>query len=268
MQLVQKQYFRQVFHAVCGQLVICCFIVGLTIEGQADEVERDRISQPNDPTAATADDSSPPPEFPTWWVEKGVTSSTPHKVNNYAVGNLGQLKHFALRAMEHMDEYLPGGAGEAIHTMVEGFARFDSENPQANYRVVNLGQTKNVAEAFYRRLESVGYVRFEAGWRPWDPSTPKEKNYAVCNLGQIKNVFSWDLSKGEFDSDGNGILECEQDDDGDGISNFDEWLLQRELERAAKDQTEAVATANAATTENAAIENEEIDPKSTNLSHE
>ena len=150
--------------------------------------------------------------FPQWWIEKGVTSSDPEGVDNLAVANIGQLKHFASKARDHLDDFLPGGAGQAIDEMVDGFATFDPNKPWANYSVVNIGQVKNVAEKFYLRLEEVGYVGsgFKTGSRPWDPDTPVKGNYTIACTGQLKNVFSFDVSAGEFDSDGDGVLDCFQ----------------------------------------------------------
>ena len=140
-------------------------------------------------------------QFPEWWVTKRVTSADPFAPDNLAVANLGQLKHFASKACEHMDDHLPGGAGKEIHEMVNAFTPFDPKEPRANFAVVNLGQLKNVAEKFYKRLDEVNYTGFTRGWRPWNRNTPVKKNFAVACIGQVKHVFSFDLSTGGFDEE-------------------------------------------------------------------
>jgi len=158
---------------------------------------------------------------PAWWSQQQVLDSLhPASVDdNYAPANLGQLKHVAKQAKAHLDASLPGGAGTAIDTLVTGFGgNLTTEQRDANYAPINLGQLKAVAKPFYDRLLSAGYDTkanliahgYPATWGfdyPWNPTTPAEDNYAPANLGQLKIAFSFDASTlvPPVDTDGDGI---------------------------------------------------------------
>ncbi len=183
---------------------------------------------------------------PSWWVLSGTA-------NNYAPANLGQLKHMAKQAKSHLDTNLVGGSGSGIAALVGSFEPRSGQGytqPEIdaflaeNYAPINLGQLKYVAKPFYDRLLAAGYdtkanliARGLTGWThdyPWDPETPAEENYSPANLGQLKLVFSFDLT--EFDTDQDGLSdewedvyigdlfsEGEEDLDGDGLSNLEEF---------------------------------------------
>jgi hypothetical protein len=155
-------------------------------------------------------------DTPNWWTASGTTTiqGTASRVltgsnlpmlrndlpeNNYAVLNLGQLKHAAVRAKIYLDlmlsgSILPGktgGAGSTVNTMLSS-AAFTSSTGGVNYAPANLGQLKAIAKPFYDRLQAVfGATAYPY---PWNTSTPVSANYAIANIGQLKNVFNFDLS--------------------------------------------------------------------------
>lgn len=157
---------------------------------------------------------------------KGDTSSI---VNNH-----GQLKNMAKAAVAELDAWLPGGAGGAVHALLEGWS-----TPSAatnDYAAVNVGQLKAVAKPFYDRLIAASYT----GGYPWAGKEAQANDYALANIGQVKNLFSFDLAATDaaHDSDGNGLpdwweisyldgrtgVDPYADEDEDGISNLEEFL--------------------------------------------
>ncbi len=150
---------------------------------------------------------------PTWWKIRGVVpansdQSSPETIRkNYAPANLGQLKFFAEQAANELNEKIEGGAGNAINSMIASFSLPTSENPNVNYKVVNIGQIKSVLELFYDRLSEVSaQIEFAPnmvfyGKYPWRPmsSQPTEadykKNYAIANIGQLKFLFDWEVKE-------------------------------------------------------------------------
>src|SRR5690625_745907 len=152
------------------------------------------------------------PSTPGWWENPSTAIiDSEAVVNNYAPVNLGQLKHVAAMAREHLDEKLSavGGAGSSVNALIDNF---DIET-SANFSPVNLGQLKAVAKPFYDRLIQVGYDTrgnlqargYGSEWLedyPWDPNTLPSENYAPANIGQLKMVFSFDLS--DFSPDPGG----------------------------------------------------------------
>ena len=141
---------------------------------------------------------------PGWWLERGVTAPGVAP-NDYAVVNHGQLKHVATQARAEFEEYLPGGPGVEINTLVGGWLP-----PHAltdDFATVNLGQLKAVAKPFYDRLASAGYqgAPLASGERyPWSAMTSDDDDYAAANIGQLKYLFSFDLRR---DTDGDGITD-------------------------------------------------------------
>ena len=146
---------------------------------------------------------------PVWWSTTGTSiwKTTPTNTENYALINLGQLKHVATQANRHLDLRLgpAGGAGPVVTAMCQ-FTQADNAAP------ATVGQLKNVAKVFYDRLAAVGY-----NWQtgafgtastpyPW-PGTTNPQNQSPCNIGQLKNVFSFEMTDGflTLDTDGDGI---------------------------------------------------------------
>jgi hypothetical protein len=196
------------------------------------------------------------PPLPDWWSNPSTRILDPANPatieDNYAPTNLGQLKHVAQQAKEHLDEHLPGGAGSAINALVESFEPRSGQSYtpsqiegflEANYAPLNLGQLKAVAKPFYDRLQSFQYDTranlisrgIPGTWihsYPWDSSTPPSENYAIANLGQLKLVFSFDLSAPvgqlplwwqRLNFDGQVSIDPDEDADGDGFTNFQEY---------------------------------------------
>ena len=183
---------------------------------------------------------------PTWWSEtpKAVDTATS---NDFGPANLGQLKWMATRGWQKLGTVLPGGAGFALDSVVTPppggtptQAWYDAQKA-----VANLGQVKNVAHPFYRRLNAVApdWVKGQflanglSSWPhtvPWNPSTPVDANYAAANVGQLKLVFSLRFNE---DPDADGVPELLEhffygtssgngttgDYDGDGLSDAAEY---------------------------------------------
>ena len=134
-------------------------------------------------------------QAPAWWTARGVTNGQP--ADDYAVANIGQLKHIATKAAEEIQARYSasGGAGSAINNLIVQW-----QNPSASvddYAAVNQGQLKYVAAIFYDRLNALGYTGapLRAGETyPWSVDTGDDDNFALANLGQLKFVFSFNPS--------------------------------------------------------------------------
>lgn len=173
---------------------------------------------------------------PAWWGAQNVTD--PAAVpDDFAVANIGQLKHMARKAMQAMDADLPGGAGAAIHALVDPWGdTVETASKPDNGLAINQGQLKHVAAPFYDRL-GLPY--------PWAGSSVARDDYLLVNLGQLKHVFSFAL---KFRTLGQGPVaipaatlqaaldawnalpakplgSTEDDLDGDGIPNLQEYLM-------------------------------------------
>ena len=161
---------------------------------------------------------------PAWWGDRGVIDRN-RPSQDFAAANQGQAKHFAFQAYLEMEESLPGGAGLAISSLVNGFTG------QGNYAPVNLGQLKALAQPFYDRLIAVG----AATNYPWAGSMQQSADFALANIGQMKNLFNFDPG---WDTDEDGMpdawerffglnpedsADAEEDPDDDGLGNFDEF---------------------------------------------
>jgi len=119
------------------------------------------------------------PEEPVWWYQRDVLiPDVLTNADDFAVVNLGQLRHIALQAYEEMEVKLPGGAGSELTRFIQSMAFAGGDN----YVVVNIGQLKAVAQPFYDRL---GFVY------PWEGL--EADDYAVVNVGQIKALFSFSI---------------------------------------------------------------------------
>lgn len=191
---------------------------------------------------------------PAWWTERNVL--TPGGApDDYAVANQGQLKHIASQAASEMNEKLsPGGAGTAINTLVGNWRNSRPDAPPSDdYAGLNQGQLKHVAKLFYDRLFDVGYTGapLQPGRKyPWTDSTSDDDSYALVNIGQLKFVFSFTVPTSgpgaPGDTDGDGLPDAwelnywsnlqygpNDDPDGDGVTNFTEYLLGRNPTKAA-----------------------------------
>ena len=123
---------------------------------------------------------------PAWWSERGVTVANAAP-DDYAPANQGQLKNIAKAAVAEMDARIPGGAGQELHDLVDGWS---TPSAQTNdFAPLNLGQLKNVVRPFYDRLIAAGL----ASSYPWSSSTAPADDFAVANIGQVKNLFSFEF---------------------------------------------------------------------------
>jgi hypothetical protein len=178
---------------------------------------------------------------PAWWVTCG-TINTNLPPNDFAAVNQGQLKWMAVNAAMELESQLPGGAGSNVWALI---SQFTGTN---NFRPVNLGQLKYVAQPFYARLIPIGY----ATNYPWSGTTNAPNDYALANIGQMKNVFSFDVATwlpplgGDADGDGmaNGwevqygmnpfnSANATGDLDNDGVNNLTEYLQGRDPTKGA-----------------------------------
>ncbi len=168
---------------------------------------------------------------PSWWAARGVlvNGST---ADDYAAVNQGQVKFIAVQATAEMDAHLPGGAGTAIHQIVDAWSVPTARSN--DFASVNLGQLKALAKPFYDRLIAVGYVSAY----PWAGLEASANDYALANIGQVKNLFSFDLTTATSANDSNhdGIADwwaiyyfkttavrTGEDPDGDGLTNLQEF---------------------------------------------
>jgi hypothetical protein len=178
--------------------------------------------------------TSKPAHYPAWWFERDVVMRTDTNVSNpawpthyppvddYTAVNQGQLKHIAQQAHAELNARLPGGAGTNLTALINNFTTNN------NYDVVNIGQVKNVAEAFYNRLIEVQYVTNSS--MPWAGLTPVD-DYAVANAGQVKKLFSFDLTAPENELPewwqryyfGETGISPTADADNDGLTNLVEY---------------------------------------------
>ena len=132
---------------------------------------------------------------PSWWASREVTIfGAP--ADDYAAINEGQLKNIATQAEAELDANLPGGAGAAVHALVDTWSTPTAAT--SDYSAVNLGMLKTVAQPFYDQLIAAGY----ANAYPWTGSKTPPNDFAAANIGQAKNLFSFDVT---YDSDGDGL---------------------------------------------------------------
>ncbi len=136
---------------------------------------------------------------PQWWTDRGVT--VPERpADDYAVANIGQLKFVASKAADEMNARLPGGAGSAINTLLDGWRNPPAEGVvRDDYAALTVGQLKAVGKLFYDRLIAAGVVKHY----PWQINGADVSHAAVANLGQLKAVFSFAIPyiSGDFRAD-------------------------------------------------------------------
>lgn len=170
---------------------------------------------------------------PAWWEQRGVIakdgSGNRLPANDYAVVNQGQLKNFVAAAAAELDAKLPGGSGPVLAATA---ASWSVPSPsRADYAAANVGQAKALAALVYDRLVAEG----AAEDYPWAQATDPAADYAMVNIGQVKALFAFDLG---IDTDDDGMPDWwerrhfgglgrdgTEDFDGDGLSDYEEWLL-------------------------------------------
>jgi alpha-tubulin suppressor-like RCC1 family protein len=123
---------------------------------------------------------------PAWWSQRGVLVENA-TADDYAPVNQGQLKNIASAAVSEMDTKLPGGAGDALHSLINSWSTPASHTN--DFAPVNLGQLKTVAKPFYDRLIAAGLVDYY----PWLNSINPSYDFAVANVGQAKNLFAFEI---------------------------------------------------------------------------
>jgi hypothetical protein len=177
---------------------------------------------------------------PEWWTTQNVlTVGTP--ADDYAAINQGQLKNLVSGAVAAMDSSWPDeGAGYDLHALVQSW--LTPTNQTDDYAAVTLGQLKAVSVPVYDRLISVGL----ATAYPWNTAnSPAPDDYALANIGQAKALFAFDLNgtlthhlpaswlaRYPMSGTGNG---ADDDFDGDGLTNFEEFLLGTDPTKADTD---------------------------------
>lgn len=178
---------------------------------------------------------------PEWWQTHSVLNGSP--ADDYAVANVGQLKNLAKKAALEMNDSLPGGAGDAINTLIASWSAAPAAGvARDDYAAANLGQVKAVAQLFYDRLAAVG--AHAPGPHPWGGVNADD--HALANLGQLKTVFAFDIPL--LDANGNGIpdtwemlmfgnldQDMDADFDFDGLSNREEFLAGTRADLADSD---------------------------------
>ncbi len=113
---------------------------------------------------------------PGWWSNSQPPVIAPNATpNDYAAVNQGQVKNIAKAAVAEFDANLPGGAGDVLHALVDGWATPQLTGTAAtnDYAAINLGQLKAVATPFYARLIDIGY----SDDYPWIDSPNQASDY-------------------------------------------------------------------------------------------
>jgi len=168
---------------------------------------------------------------PSWWSQREVIvpATAP---DDYAPANQGQVKHIATAAVREMDAKLPGGAGIALHELINNWSVSAAETN--DFAPINVGQLKKVAKPFYDRLIAAAL----ATQYPWTNSINNADDFAVANIGQVKKLFSFELPAADllYDSDHNGLpdawerqyfgaigVDPRADPDADGSDNRQEY---------------------------------------------
>jgi len=132
---------------------------------------------------------------PGWWNTRNAVnpSATP---DDYAMANEGQLKQFTLQAVNEMNANLPGGAGDALNSLVNGWISdyasngYNGSNPKpSDYQAMNTGQLKTIGSMVWNRLLAVGYTNSLPGWLVVTGSDTQ-----AANLGQLKTVFNFNIT--------------------------------------------------------------------------
>lgn len=197
-----------------------------------------------------------PAAEPAWWSAPTTKIWQGSAVNadNYAPINVGQLKHMAAMAKEHLS--VIGGAGSEITSMVGAFS-----TGADNFAPANVGQLKAIAAPFYKRFAALsmgysviaqlrqqmqlpanGFAESQGVVYPWVAPAAGE-HHAPATVGQLKMVFGFSLTSmspgGDFtDTDLDGLYDAWEmshfsslshsglaDNDGDGVPNWQEQHL-------------------------------------------
>jgi hypothetical protein len=174
------------------------------------------------------------PPVPSWWSDPASRILDPHATaENYAPANLGQLKHVATQARDHLNAAIAqfGGAGAEIEAVITGFTQADKFAP------ANLGQLKMVFSFDMQdfatgdsdndglpdswEMQHFGTLAYNGNDDPDEDGLDNSGEYAART-----NPLSWDTD-GDGLSDGDEVLTHgtdpnSTDTDGDGVSDADE----------------------------------------------
>jgi hypothetical protein len=90
---------------------------------------------------------------PTWWSQRSVLVSD-KPPDDYALANQGQLKNFTKAGVAELDNHLPGGSADPLHSLIQGWTLPSAS--RNDFAPLNLGQMKNVKKPFYDRITAVG----------------------------------------------------------------------------------------------------------------
>ncbi len=169
---------------------------------------------------------------PAWWASRGATDANPP--DDFSAVNQGQLKQFTQKAMQELNDRIPGGAGPELNGLVNGWVQayqtggYNAANPlPADFDTMNSGQLKWIADKVHARLVDIKYEDAVPAWLVLNPTTDNQ----LVNLGQLKTVFNFDLTAPagqlpgwwlKFYFDGQTGVDPEDDADGDGLTNVQE----------------------------------------------
>jgi RHS repeat-associated protein len=122
---------------------------------------------------------------PEWWTSRKVlvTNTMPE---DFSPVLQGQIWWLATNAFVEFQGKMPGGAGDEVHQLLASPAVGNHFSPVA------IGQLKNVAAMFYRRLMEEGVA---TGY-PWGADDVSD--FAPATVGQAKTVFGFDLAGAVF----------------------------------------------------------------------
>ena len=122
---------------------------------------------------------------PEWWTSRKVivTNAIPE---DFSPVLQGQVWWLATNAFVEFQGKMPGGAGDEVHQLLVSPAAGNHFSPVA------IGQLKNVAAMFYRRLMEEGVA---TGY-PWGADGVSD--FAPATVGQAKTVFGFDLAGAVF----------------------------------------------------------------------
>lgn len=190
---------------------------------------------------------------PPWWTAQGTAIWDGVSTEYGTPVNVGQLKHVATMAKQHLENQLGSIDWESAYAdcdMDPGDPGKNSPFPFPtsgdNYAPANVGQLKGVAYGFYQVLSDAGYpvrasllyqglessdIGFQDGmFVPWNGFHIQEDHLAPANLGQLKLLFSFSvLPDGSSTFDLSGVVDDysigTDDQDGDAMVSGLEQLI-------------------------------------------
>ncbi|MBB5353311.1 hypothetical protein HNR46_003567 [Haloferula luteola] len=201
---------------------------------------------------------------PEWWTNWEMPVLTGDSTNHHGPANLGQAKLMVAAALEALRIERPDLATQVEAELIGANKPIPTLDPpttqaaiEANYSPLNLGQLKSISTPFYDVLHNEtttsSWLDSElihaqtkdpndsSNHYPWTSSTADDANYGIANLGQLKAVFSLRLEKTPSGMSQSWVdaqlarlaawgipltkLRREEDYDGDGLTNYFEFLM-------------------------------------------